>query len=131
MIATVVFSAVPLAKLVKDKFHQYSRTNKHPYEGIKVSYSHDPCERDMHLVSQIPGHLNYIGVNGSCHGNGNGNYRDEHGVRSTRSSTFPTDTSRRTSTTASDHHATIKRRNTVGKAKVDEDGWQTVPRKRK
>ncbi|KAK5094208.1 hypothetical protein LTS08_008699 [Lithohypha guttulata] len=121
--ATVVFSAVPLAKLVKDKFNQYSRTSKHPYEGVKVSYSHDPCERDLHLVSQIPGHANFIGSNGTG--------RNFASSRSMRSNTVSSETSGRLSITPSDYQVAPKRHSTVSKVKVDEDGWQTVSKKKK
>lgn len=118
-----MFSAVPLAKLVKDKFNQYSRTSKHPYEGVKVSYSHDPCERDLHLVSQIPGHANFIGSNGTG--------RNFASSRSMRSNTVSSETSGRLSITSSDYQVAPKRHSTVSKVKVDEDGWQTVSKKKK
>jgi len=124
--ATVVFSAVPLAKMVREAFLQHSRIKKDPYEGVMVSFSHDPCERDLHLVSQIPGHANYIGGNGS--GNGTSYNR-------TRSNTISTDystaSSRRMSATSADYRTAPKRR-TTGSAKpsIDEDGWQTVKKRR-
>jgi len=124
--ATVVFSAVPLAKMVREAFLKHSRTKRHPYEGVMVSFSHDPCERDLHLVSQIPGHANYIGANGNA--NANGYYR-------TRTNTVSTDlsnsSSRRMSATSSDYQTAPKRRDTGStKAAIDEDGWQTVKKRR-
>ncbi|KAK5945668.1 hypothetical protein PMZ80_002874 [Knufia obscura] len=124
--ATVVFSAVPLAKMVRETFLKNSRTKRHAYEGVMVSFSHDPCERDLHLVSQIPGHANYIGGNGSDNGNG---------YSRTRSNTISTDysnaSSRRMSANSSDFQTALKRRNTGSmKPPVDEDGWQTVKKRR-
>lgn len=124
--ATVVFSAVPLAKMVREAFLKHSRTKRHPYEGVMVSFSHDPCERDLHLVSQIPGHANYIGGNSSA--NGNDFYR-------MRTNTVSTDrsspSSRRMSATSSDYQTAPKRRDTGStKSAADEEGWQTVKKRR-
>ena len=117
--ATVVFTAVPLAKLVSQSFKKRSKDRNSPYFGMQVSFSHDPCERNLHLVSQIPGHANYIGVNG------NGSHA-KHSSRSGRSSTFSTDSSydsRRPSTASSEKQPTKRR---VLETVPDEEGWQTV-----
>ena len=122
--ATVVFSAVPLAKMVRETFLKYSRAKRSSYEGVMVSFSHDPCERDLHLVSQIPGHANYIGGNGNS--NGNGYYRARTNTASTE---YSNSSSRRMSATSSDSAA--KRRDTGStKVVIDEDGWQTVTKRR-
>lgn len=130
--ATVVFSAVPLAKMVRERFLRHAHTRNHPYEGVMVSFSHDPCERDLHLVSQIPGHANYIGgnANAAAHGYSN-NTGEGRANRATVSSTDVSSSARRMSNASSDYQIAFKRRNT-GSAKpdIDEDGWQTVKKRR-
>lgn len=124
MLATVVFSAVPLSTLVRTEFKRQGCIKNSPYFGIMVTYSHDPCERDMHLVSQIPGHPGYIGggnlpapgprargstfgssASGGMYGHGgNGYYSPAHKRRITGSN--------------------------GSKPNTDDDGWQTVKKRR-
>lgn len=88
-----------------------------------VNYSHDPCERELHLVSQIPGHENFIGSNG----------KDTafSGIRPNRSSTISSErSSRKMSANSSDYFSATKCRNTVMKTVVDDEGWQTVQKRR-
>ncbi|KAJ9662790.1 hypothetical protein H2198_001241 [Neophaeococcomyces mojaviensis] len=127
--ATVVLSAVPLAKLVRDKFLEYSRPKSSPYQGVMVSFSHDPCERDMHLVSQIPGHSNYIG--GSNNGNSNSNIASGIG-RQGRSTAAPDPYHHSRGSSVASNYACVagKRRSTHLKPSVERDGWQTVKKRR-
>lgn len=52
-LATVVFSATVIARRVRDEFIQLSR-ERGPYQDVQVGFSHDPCERPMNLITQIP-----------------------------------------------------------------------------
>lgn len=112
--------------MVREKFLQYGSTKHNPYEGVMVSFSHDPCERNMHLVSQIPGHANFVGSNGSA--------KDLSASRPYRSNTFSADMGkpfpRRMSTASSDYFTAPKRRSPMSKAQTDDDGWQTVKKRR-
>lgn len=88
-----------------------------------VNYSHDPCERELHLVSQIPGHANFIGSNS----------KDNvlSGLRSNRSNTISTErSSRRMSVASSEYSNAAKRRNVITKTATDNEGWQTVQKRR-
>ena len=40
--------------MVRDNFRERAKKTG-SYKGIQVSFSHDPCERPLHLVTQIPG----------------------------------------------------------------------------
>ena len=50
--ATAVFSGTAVARKCREEFLSKSK-KKGPYQGIQVSYSHDPCERPLHLVTQL------------------------------------------------------------------------------
>lgn len=52
-LATVVFSATVIARRVRDEFLQLAR-ERGPYQDVSVGFSHDPCERPMNLITQIP-----------------------------------------------------------------------------
>jgi hypothetical protein len=99
--ATVVFSATAIARMVRDEFRRKAR-QAGPYRDVQVTFSHDPCERPLNLITQIPSSRS-----GARPGNG-----------SNISHNFP-----RPSGPASPH-----RRPSV--SRVDEDGWQTVARRK-
>ena len=48
--ATVVFAGVHIAREVKEAFLAYSK-QKGPYHGVQVTYSKDPCEHEMRLIT--------------------------------------------------------------------------------
>ncbi|KAI9730660.1 MAG: hypothetical protein M1834_005628 [Cirrosporium novae-zelandiae] len=49
--ATAVFTSVMIARLVLNHFHQKSMVDGHgPYSGLKVSFSADPCEKELRLI---------------------------------------------------------------------------------
>ncbi|KAI9717918.1 MAG: hypothetical protein M1812_004445 [Candelaria pacifica] len=48
--ATVVFASVELARVVKEAFMDFSK-QKGPYEAVQVTYSKDPCENEMRLIT--------------------------------------------------------------------------------
>lgn len=52
-LATVVFTATVIARRVRDEFIQLAR-ERGPYTDVQVGFSHDPCERPMNLITQIP-----------------------------------------------------------------------------
>ena len=110
--ATVVFSGVAVARKCREDFHQLAK-KKGPYRGIQVSYSHDPCERPLHLVTQMNDPnatntakraLNRIGnpyrTSSSSYTNGSSRARGSSPVRPIRPRAY------------------------------DQDGWQTVGRRR-
>lgn len=89
-----------------------------------VSYSHDPCERDMHLVSQIYGHPGYIGT-GSLAGSS----------ARPRSGTVGSSGSNWAYARGGDlYSGTTQKRRITGtngsKTSIDDDGWQTVKKRR-
>ncbi|OAP56256.1 hypothetical protein AYL99_09435 [Fonsecaea erecta] len=51
--ATAVFSSTVIARIVRDEFLRRSR-RPGPYQEVQVGFSHDPCERPMNLITQIP-----------------------------------------------------------------------------
>lgn len=51
--ATVVFSSTVIARLVRDEFMKRARRFG-PYQDVQVGFSHDPCERPLNLITQIP-----------------------------------------------------------------------------
>ncbi|KAL9115698.1 MAG: hypothetical protein Q9227_000066 [Pyrenula ochraceoflavens] len=53
--ATVVFTATSIARLVRDEFRRYAMTRGNAYWDLQVSFSHDPCERPLNLISQMNG----------------------------------------------------------------------------
>ncbi|MCJ1248840.1 hypothetical protein MMC30_006061 [Trapelia coarctata] len=50
--ATVVFASVRVARAVKTRFMTQTSGSK-LYEGLRISYSSDPCEKELHLVTQM------------------------------------------------------------------------------
>ena len=42
-----------IARIVRDEFIKRSR-RPGPYQDVQVGFSHDPCERPMNLITQIP-----------------------------------------------------------------------------
>ncbi|KAI1620517.1 hypothetical protein EDD37DRAFT_157737 [Exophiala viscosa] len=51
--ATVVFSSTVIARLVRDEFMKRAR-RAGPYQDVQIGFSHDPCERPLNLITQIP-----------------------------------------------------------------------------
>jgi len=49
----VVFTGIAIARLVRDEFRKMGRVPG-PYSNVGVSFSHDPCERPMNLITQMP-----------------------------------------------------------------------------
>ena len=89
--------------MVLDAFRQRGR-KPGPYKDVQVSFSHDPCERPLHLVSQMSnGHSNGHPMLSAPH-NSNG---------------MPLRNARRLT-----NHDGRTTKN------VDEDGWHTVQRRR-
>ena len=101
--ATVVFSSTSIARMVKDNFRDRSREKSGPYKGIQVSFSHDPCERQLHLVTQLTGANGT--VNNSSHHIGANYTPIGPGRRLSNAGNRPVPA-------------------------VDEDGWQTVQRRK-
>jgi hypothetical protein len=104
-LATVVFSSTVIARLVRDDFIKRSR-KPGPYQDVQIGFSHDPCERPLNLITQIP----YLG---------NGRDRRDSAVSASSARTYnPT----------AMHFApgNVNR----GRKGTDSDGWQTVQRKR-
>ena len=99
--ATVVFSATAIARMVRDEFRKRAR-QAGPYRDVQVTFSHDPCERPLNLITQMPSSRNST--------------RPSNG--SNISHNFP-----RPSVPSSPY-----RRPSV--PRVDEDGWQTVARRK-
>lgn len=111
--ATVVFSSSSIASLVRDNFFERSRVKGDPYHNIHVSFSHDPCEKPMNLITQIDSPTTARFRSNShrsepTSNNGNGLYRSN--------SRAPGRLARRES-----------KRNAP---KQDDDGWQTVTHKK-
>jgi hypothetical protein len=101
ILATVVFSATAIARMVRDEFRKRARQSG-PYRDVQVSFSHDPCERPLNLISQIPSSRNDV--------------RPSNG--SSTSHSFP-----RPSVPISPCQGPSVSRS-------GEDGWQTVARRR-
>ena len=102
--ATAVFSSTVVARIVRDEFIRWSR-RPGPYQEVQVGFSHDPCERPMNLITQIP----YPGA----------------------SSRDRSDSSKSGSSGRSYNPSAAKFVPRAGLRKsADSDGWQTVQRKR-
>ncbi|EXJ83317.1 hypothetical protein A1O1_06938 [Capronia coronata CBS 617.96] len=104
--ATVVFSSTVIARIVRDEFLHRSR-KPGPYHDVHVGFSHDPCERPMNLITQIP----YPGTSPRDRSNSN---------KSGSSGRINQSTS-----TKLGSGAIVRIRKGT-----DSDGWQTVQRKR-
>lgn len=52
-VATVVLSGVTIARMVRAHFLAKGQEDG-PYKQVAVTYSSDPCEKPLNLVSQIP-----------------------------------------------------------------------------
>ncbi|RMZ92140.1 hypothetical protein DV736_g622, partial [Chaetothyriales sp. CBS 134916] len=50
--ATVVFTSTANARRVRDRFRAEAKHNG-PYRDVQVSFSHDPCEKPLNLITQI------------------------------------------------------------------------------
>jgi hypothetical protein len=50
--ATAVFRSTLIARKVLGVFETWKQTRP-PYNGLEVSYSADPCEKDLVLTSQM------------------------------------------------------------------------------
>ncbi|KAJ9645457.1 hypothetical protein H2204_001036 [Knufia peltigerae] len=110
--ATVVFAATAIARIIRDEFIKRSR-KPGPYQEVQIGFSHDPCERPLNLITQIP-----------CPGDGYpGKGRDR------RDSAVSASNIRSYNPTApkfTPGNVIVNR----GKKGTDADGWQTVHRKR-
>jgi len=42
-----------IARLVRDEFMKRAR-RAGPYQDVQIGFSHDPCERPLNLITQIP-----------------------------------------------------------------------------
>lgn len=104
--ATVVLSATVIARIVRDDFLRRSR-KPGPYQDVQVGFSHDPCERPMNLITQIP-----------YPGSASRNRSDSSKSGSSARSYNPNATKFVPGAVARPRKGT------------DADGWQTVQRKR-
>ena len=100
-VATVVFSATVIARMVKDDFRKRARTSG-PYRDVQVGFSHDPCERALNLITQMPATRPIIRPREGCSGS---------------------DISKRPA-------VPLNQRRRPSSSLVDEDGWQTVARRK-
>ncbi|RMZ77135.1 hypothetical protein DV737_g4478, partial [Chaetothyriales sp. CBS 132003] len=76
--ATVVFTSTANARRVRDQFRAKAR-QKGRYRDVQVSFSHDPCEKPLNLITQIqPGDTGVTerptnrdrAISGTSHSNG-------------------------------------------------------------
>lgn len=115
MKATVVFSSSAIASMIRENFLEMSRVKGSPYHNIHISFSHDPCEKPMNLISQIDSPTSgrmrsdsYRSEQTSSTGYNNGLYRSNSRAQ-----------------------GKVGRRDSKRKApKQDADGWQTVTHKK-
>ena len=115
VIATVVFSSSAIASLIRERFLEKSRMKGSPYHNIHITFSHDPCEKPMNLITQIDsptsGRLrsdSYLSEQSTTTANSKGLYRSNSRVQ-----------------------GGLGRRESKRKApKQDADGWQTVTHKK-
>jgi hypothetical protein len=91
--------------MVRDDFRKKARQSG-PYHNVHVSFSHDPCEKTMNLITQIPRGVNGLSRSNSTRSNANGNGVG-NGVNG------------------------LARRESQRKKIVDKDGWQTVKGKKR
>ncbi|EXJ87145.1 hypothetical protein A1O3_04104 [Capronia epimyces CBS 606.96] len=104
--ATAVFSSTVIARIVRDEFIRRSR-RQGPYHDVQVGFSHDPCERPMNLITQIP----YPGISPRDRSNSNKSASNARPYNPSAPKFVP---------------GTVVR----GRKGTDSDGWQTVQRKR-
>jgi hypothetical protein len=108
-----VFSSSAIASLVRDNFLAKSRLKGGPYQNVQVSFSHDPCEKPMNLITQIesPTAARFRADS----------YRSDHnnnivpGLNRSNSKAQP---------------KLVRRESKRKAAKPDVDGWQTVIHKK-
>lgn len=112
--ATVVFTSSAIASLVRDNFLAKSNSKTSPYHNIQVTFSHDPCEKPMNLITQIDSptagrfRSDSYKSEQNYNPNGNGLYRSNSRAQ-----------------------GKLGRRESKRKAqKPDDDGWQTVTHKK-
>lgn len=77
-----------------------------------VSFSHDPCERPLHLITQMPGSRNAAAPwlqHGAMNGGSNGHINDGSGIQPLPITTSPRRGQR---------------------LMVDAEGWQTVMKRK-
>ncbi|RMD39370.1 hypothetical protein DV735_g5767, partial [Chaetothyriales sp. CBS 134920] len=138
--ATVVFTSTANARRVRDQFRAKAR-QKGPYRDVQVSFSHDPCEKPMNLITQIhAGDMRGCGerleVPYRALPGGTGqvnNVKPSAGASSIKASTATVKTGGSAhgiktggySVTAGSNVSATKRAK-----KVDADGWQTVTKRR-
>ena len=104
-VATAVFSSTVVARLVRNHFISKSRGSG-PYQDVQVGFSHDPCERPMNLITQIP----YPGS-----------------LRARSDSSKSAGSGRAYNPTAAKFYPGVAGRT---RKSTDSDGWQTVQRRR-
>jgi hypothetical protein len=102
-LATAVFTSTAIARMVRDDFRRKARVAG-PYQSIHVSFSHDPCEKPLNLITQIP--------------SAGGEPRPRSG--STRNQPI-----------GSGLGTGVSRRDSKRKKVMDVDGWQTVRGKKR
>jgi hypothetical protein len=108
--ATAVFSSTIIARLVRNEFRKRS-SKPGPYRDITTGFSHDPCERPMNLITQIPnpgqpGNQTVRGRSDSYKGATNGHTYNPNAPKF------------------------VPGHNGRGRKATDADGWQTVQRKK-
>lgn len=92
---------MPIARLVRDEFCKLSRMPGSPYFRCVVSFSHDPCEKPMTLITQMP--AGQASRSMGAYGGG--------GI-------LPSDVVSKGGSSS--------RRSTTGRGSRDSNGWQTV-----
>ncbi|KAF7512640.1 hypothetical protein GJ744_000901 [Endocarpon pusillum] len=108
--ATVVFSATVIARTVREDFLRRA-AYPGPYQDVMVSFSHDPCERPLNLITQMPGSRNAVEAK-------------PHGGMSTRESNGD-------STASSAFGRPITASPSRGQCPaVDAEGWQKVGKRK-
>jgi hypothetical protein len=50
--ATAVFTSTVVARKVLERFKKLKVSRGSVYQGVDVSYSSDPCEKEQHLTTQ-------------------------------------------------------------------------------
>ena len=109
----MVFTSTAISRVVRENFLRKSKM-RGPYENLQVSYSHDPCEKPMNLITQIGApsakrprsDSAKSGIN-----NGGGLHRSN--------------------TTGRNSGGGLSRRQSRrAETKKDDDGWQTVTHKK-
>ena len=106
----MVFTSTAIARLVRDEFRRAAKT-KGPYRDVQVSFSHDPCEKPLNLITQIP---SGEGTRGRALSNISGNSNTIIRGAGADNSGVPG----------------LTRQSSRRKHQVDADGWETIVKKR-